>query len=326
MFETIVRKELPKIKKSGQKENSEQKAGWGKRFFLQAGCSGGSLQTFSLKFRGRCYRHRLESNYIQSSKRCYGICLQSSHQQPRNTWQLGKVGENCGFQVQTLHPLSFHPRPPPLQLQSGFGPRKIYLQTRPGLSLPYQNSCCPGLEGLTFHSDLEGWKVGGGSIPPEIVVTSQRPDLVILDKRKTQTQTHHPLRVANFVANLLLIPFLYKELGITSYIYSCMNNTYIIIIISIINHPSSTHLYDSRKNDDNTTMGEKYLISNASQTIILTYCVSIKRMGMRARWVKKYLIPKNMLTIISTILYVSLREEWGWGHDGWKIYLIPNNM
>ena len=30
----------------------------------------------------------------------------------------------------------------------------------------------PGLEGLTFHSDLEGWKVGGGSIPPEIVVTS----------------------------------------------------------------------------------------------------------------------------------------------------------
>ena len=74
------------------------------------------------------------------------------------------------------------------------------------------------LEGLTFHSDLEGWKVGGGSIPPEIVVTSQRPDLVILDKRKTQTQTHHPLRVANFVANCLLIPFLYKELGITSYI------------------------------------------------------------------------------------------------------------
>ena len=74
------------------------------------------------------------------------------------------------------------------------------------------------LEGLTFHSDLEGWKVGGGSIPPEIVVTSQRPDLVILDKRKTQTQTHHPLRVANFVANFLLIPFMYKELGITSYI------------------------------------------------------------------------------------------------------------
>ena len=202
-----------------QKENSEQKAGWGKRFSLQAGCSGGSLQTFSLKFRGRCYRHRLESNYIQSSKRCYGICLQSSHQQPRNTWQLGKVGENCGFQMQTLHPLSFHPRPPPLQLQSGFGPRKIYLQTRPGPSLPSQNSCRPGLEGLTFHSDLEGWKVGGGSIPPEIVVTSQRPDLVILDKRKTQTQTHHPLRVANFVANFLLIPFLYKELGITSYIW-----------------------------------------------------------------------------------------------------------
>ena len=46
------------------------------------------------------------------------------------------------------------------------------------------------LEGLTFHSDLEGWKVGGGSIPPEIVVTSQRPDLVILDKRKTQTEIH----------------------------------------------------------------------------------------------------------------------------------------
>ena len=32
--------------------------------------------------------------------------------------------------------------------------------------------------------------MGGGSIPPEIVVTSQRPDLVILDKRKTQTEIH----------------------------------------------------------------------------------------------------------------------------------------
>ena len=32
----------------------------------------------------------------------------------------------------------------------------------------------PGLEGLTFYSDLEGWKIGGGSIPPEIIVTAQR--------------------------------------------------------------------------------------------------------------------------------------------------------
>ena len=48
----------------------------------------------------------------------------------------------------------------------------------------------PGLEGLIFHSDLEGWKVGGGSIPPEIIVTAQRPDLVILDKRRTPTEIH----------------------------------------------------------------------------------------------------------------------------------------
>ena len=48
----------------------------------------------------------------------------------------------------------------------------------------------PGLEGLTFYSDLEDWKVGGGSIPPEMIVASQRPDLVILDKRKTQTEIH----------------------------------------------------------------------------------------------------------------------------------------
>ena len=48
----------------------------------------------------------------------------------------------------------------------------------------------PGLEGLTFYSDLEGWKTGGGSIPPEIIVTAQRPDLVILDKRKTKTEIH----------------------------------------------------------------------------------------------------------------------------------------
>ena len=48
----------------------------------------------------------------------------------------------------------------------------------------------PGLEGLTFYSDLEGWKVGGGSIPPDIIVTAQRPDLVILDKRRTPTEIH----------------------------------------------------------------------------------------------------------------------------------------
>ena len=44
--------------------------------------------------------------------------------------------------------------------------------------------------GLTYHSDLEGWKTAGGSIPPEIVVPSQRPDMVILDKRTTPTTIH----------------------------------------------------------------------------------------------------------------------------------------
>ena len=85
-----------------------------------------------------------------------------------------------------MHPLSLHPRPPTLQLQKG---RFTYRHDQI-LHYLLKTLAAPGMEGLTFHSDLEGWKVGGGSIPPEIVVTSQRLDLVILDKRKTQTEIH----------------------------------------------------------------------------------------------------------------------------------------
>ena len=130
---------------------------WRKSFFLKVDFPGWPLQSF----RGRFCRHWLENDYLPSSKRCHVICLQGGHQQPCNTWQLGKVGENYWPQVQTLHPLSLHPRPPPLQLQSGFGPRKIYLQTRPGPSLPSQNSCCPraGRPDLPLRPrGLESWR------------------------------------------------------------------------------------------------------------------------------------------------------------------------
>ena len=47
-----------------------------------------------------------------------------------------------------------------------------------------------GLEGLKFFSDLKGWKTNGGSIPASIVITGQRPDLVLVDERTTPHTVH----------------------------------------------------------------------------------------------------------------------------------------
>ena len=37
---------------------------------------------------------------------------------------------------------------------------------------------------FTIYSDLPGHTVGAGSIPPEICITTQKPDIVILDKKQ----------------------------------------------------------------------------------------------------------------------------------------------
>ena len=42
-------------------------------------------------------------------------------------------------------------------------------------------------------------------------------------------------------------------------------------------------LYDSQKNGDEGTTGEKYLIPNYTLTIILTNCMTLRRMGTKAR-------------------------------------------
>ena len=42
-------------------------------------------------------------------------------------------------------------------------------------------------EGVTVYADVEGAKVNGGTIPPEIMVTIQRPDLVIINTNTSPT-------------------------------------------------------------------------------------------------------------------------------------------
>ena len=37
-------------------------------------------------------------------------------------------------------------------------------------------------DGFTIYADIEGAKVNGGTIPPEIMVTSSRPDIVIINR------------------------------------------------------------------------------------------------------------------------------------------------
>ena len=37
-------------------------------------------------------------------------------------------------------------------------------------------------EGVTCYADLTGWRTNGGTIPPDLVLTEQKPDLVIIDR------------------------------------------------------------------------------------------------------------------------------------------------
>ena len=43
------------------------------------------------------------------------------------------------------------------------------------------------LEGMTVFADLESAKVNGGTFPPEIMITTSRPDIVILHRNTTPT-------------------------------------------------------------------------------------------------------------------------------------------
>ena len=42
-------------------------------------------------------------------------------------------------------------------------------------------------QGIVIYADVEGAKVNGGTLPPEIVVTTQRPDMVIINKNTFPT-------------------------------------------------------------------------------------------------------------------------------------------
>ena len=40
-------------------------------------------------------------------------------------------------------------------------------------------------EGVTTFADLNGWRINGGTVPPDVAITSQIPDLVIIDRNVT---------------------------------------------------------------------------------------------------------------------------------------------
>ena len=37
---------------------------------------------------------------------------------------------------------------------------------------------------MIVYANLEGWKVNGGTVPPDLVATGQVPDIVLLDRKK----------------------------------------------------------------------------------------------------------------------------------------------
>ena len=40
-------------------------------------------------------------------------------------------------------------------------------------------------EGLKIHADLNRWRVNGGTVPPNLALTGQVPDLVLIDRSVT---------------------------------------------------------------------------------------------------------------------------------------------
>ena len=123
---------------------------------------------------------------------------------------------------------------------------------------------------------------------------------------------------ANFVANFwvfLLIPFLYKVLGIRCCMWYIIINLH-IIYLCLRNKDINIKLYllvcDFQKTGDKITMGEKFLIPNTMLIIVLTNCMTLRRMGTRAGWVKIFLIPNT--TWLSYLRTLRLSEEWERGH------------
>ena len=43
-------------------------------------------------------------------------------------------------------------------------------------------------EGLTAFTGLNGWRMNGGTVPPDLALTSQVPDLVLIEKSVTPTR------------------------------------------------------------------------------------------------------------------------------------------
>ena len=56
--------------------------------------------------------------------------------------------------------------------------------------------------GVSVHADLEGAKVAGGSVPPDIMVTSSRPDLVIINYNTTPTSVYLVELTCPFTRNI----------------------------------------------------------------------------------------------------------------------------
>ena len=41
---------------------------------------------------------------------------------------------------------------------------------------------------MTIYADLAGWRVNGGTVPPDLALTGQVPDLVLIDRSVTPTR------------------------------------------------------------------------------------------------------------------------------------------
>ena len=56
--------------------------------------------------------------------------------------------------------------------------------------------------GITIYADIEGAKVNGGTVPPDIMITSQRPDMVIINKNSTPSTVYLVELTCPFTRNI----------------------------------------------------------------------------------------------------------------------------
>ena len=120
---------------------------------------------------------------IFTSERCFEFCYQSFNQLPTNSRQLETLGEkmNSRCHICGNHETLFH-----ILNNCKTALTQGRYNYRHDSVVSYLVNVCQILNNvdkvIEVYADIKGHTVNGGTIPQDIVVTSSRPDIVLVDR------------------------------------------------------------------------------------------------------------------------------------------------